>query len=74
MPWSVMPCRWSRPASAPERRRVPLPGVTAADVRTTGALTALIAALPSLLEGEGERMAADGGDPHCARVLDVTYW
>ncbi|MGW0871923.1 hypothetical protein ACWD3Z_15730 [Streptomyces sp. NPDC002740] len=51
-----------------------LPGVTAADVRTTGALTALIAALPSLVGGETERMAADGGDPHCARVLDVTYW
>ncbi|WP_329217098.1 hypothetical protein OG352_14030 [Streptomyces sp. NBC_01485] len=51
-----------------------MPGVTAADVRTTGALTALIAALPSLLEGEGEQMAADDGDPHCARVLDVTYW
>lgn len=22
----------------------------------------------------GEQMAADDGDPHCARVLDVTYW
>ncbi|MDR6973718.1 hypothetical protein J2X68_000387 [Streptomyces sp. 3330] len=51
-----------------------LPGVTAADVRTTGALTALIAALPSLLLGEVERMAADDGDPQCARVLDLTYW
>ncbi|SES42279.1 hypothetical protein SAMN04487983_105225 [Streptomyces sp. yr375] len=51
-----------------------LPGVTAADVRTTGALTALTAALPSLLEGEGEQMAADYADPHCARVLDATYW
>ncbi|MCX4761975.1 hypothetical protein OG562_13530 [Streptomyces sp. NBC_01275] len=51
-----------------------LAGVTAADVRTTGALTALIAALPSLLRGEGERMAADDRDPHCARVLELTYW
>ncbi|MFI5474129.1 hypothetical protein ACIA6D_28305 [Streptomyces cacaoi] len=51
-----------------------LPGVTAADVRTTGALTALIAALPSLVRGEVEQTVADDGDPHCARVLDVTYW
>ncbi|MFC4504872.1 MULTISPECIES: hypothetical protein [Streptomyces] len=51
-----------------------LTGVTAADVRTTGALTALIAALPSLLRGEEERMVADGEDPHCARVLELTYW
>ncbi|MFD9390572.1 hypothetical protein ACFWBB_07495 [Streptomyces sp. NPDC060000] len=51
-----------------------LPGVTAADVRTTGALTALIAALPSLVRGEVEQMTADDGDPHCARVLDVTHW
>jgi hypothetical protein len=40
-----------------------LPGVTAADVRTAGAITAPIAASPSLLEGEEERMAVGGGDP-----------
>ncbi|TQJ52918.1 hypothetical protein FBY34_0632 [Streptomyces sp. SLBN-115] len=51
-----------------------LPGVTAADVRTTGALTALISALPSLVRGEAEQTVADDGDPHCARVLDVTHW
>ncbi|MFD9319914.1 hypothetical protein ACFWDQ_19890 [Streptomyces sp. NPDC060053] len=51
-----------------------LPGVTAADVRTTGALTALIASLPSLVRGEVEQMVTDGEDPHCARVLDVTFW
>ncbi|MFD9429924.1 hypothetical protein [Streptomyces sp. NPDC060002] len=50
------------------------PGVTAAGLRTTGALTALIAALPSLVRGEVERMVTDAGDPHCARVLDVTFW
>ncbi|WP_406009078.1 hypothetical protein OG440_25390 [Streptomyces sp. NBC_00637] len=51
-----------------------LPGVTAADVRTTGALTALTAALPTLVRGEREQMVPDDTDPHCARVLDVTYW
>ncbi|MDQ0580871.1 hypothetical protein [Streptomyces rishiriensis] len=51
-----------------------LPGTTAADVRTTGALTALVAALPSLVRGEVGQMAVDGGDPHCARVLDLTHW
>ncbi|HWU12011.1 MAG TPA: hypothetical protein VN520_37655 [Streptomyces sp.] len=48
-------------------------GLIAADVRTTGALTALLAALPSLVEEE-ERWATDASDPHCARVIDLTSW
>ncbi|MEV7871375.1 hypothetical protein AB0P17_35945 [Streptomyces sp. NPDC088124] len=48
-------------------------GRVAADVRLTGALTALLAALPALI-GEEERWAADRLDPHCARAVDLTAW
>ncbi|WP_411075811.1 hypothetical protein [Streptomyces sp. cmx-4-7] len=48
-------------------------GVIAADVRLSSAVTALLAALPSLITEE-ERMAADATDPHCARVVDLTEW
>jgi hypothetical protein len=50
-----------------------LPGVIAADVRPSGASTALLAALPSLITEE-ERMTADGTDPHCFSVVDLTHW
>ncbi|MER7048096.1 hypothetical protein [Streptomyces jumonjinensis] len=48
-------------------------GTVAADVRTSGALTALIAALPSLITEE-ERLTVDDTDPHCSRVMDLTGW
>ncbi|MEU1088815.1 hypothetical protein ABZ401_18620 [Streptomyces sp. NPDC005892] len=48
-------------------------GVIAADIRLTGALTALLAALPSLLDEE-ERWVADPSDPHCDRRVDLTTW
>ncbi|MFF5637328.1 hypothetical protein [Streptomyces sp. NPDC012825] len=48
-------------------------GVIAADVRLSSAVTALFAALPSLITEE-ERMAADATDPHCVRVVDLTEW
>ncbi|MFJ8002542.1 hypothetical protein ACIQ7D_36480 [Streptomyces sp. NPDC096310] len=48
-------------------------GLTAADVRLTGALTALLAALPSLI-GEKERWRTDPLDPHCAHAVDLTTW
>ncbi|WP_405688281.1 hypothetical protein [Streptomyces sp. NBC_00057] len=48
-------------------------GVIAADVRPSGAVTALLAALPSLITEE-ERMAVDGSDPHCSCVVDLMYW
>ncbi len=55
-----------------------LPGVIAADVRPSGALTALLAALPSLITEEErmtvERMTVDGTDPHCSCVVDLTRW
>ncbi|MFH9419190.1 hypothetical protein [Streptomyces sp. NPDC017529] len=65
---------------APDRLRLylgteeeALPGTTAADVRPGGALTALLAALPSLLDEE--RLTATGtDDPHCSRVVDLTDW
>ncbi|WP_199834509.1 hypothetical protein [Streptomyces sp. NRRL F-5755] len=64
---------------APDRLRLYLdaeeapPGVTAADVRPGGALTALLAALPSLLDEQ--RLTTTGADdPHCARVVDLTDW
>ncbi|MEU8570829.1 hypothetical protein AB0C51_21235 [Streptomyces pathocidini] len=50
-----------------------VPGVIAADVRPGGALTALLAALPSLLDEEW-RTSVDTGDPHCSRVVDLTDW
>ncbi|MFH8515687.1 hypothetical protein ACH4CE_11330 [Streptomyces gelaticus] len=45
----------------------------AADVRPSGAVTALLAALPSLITEE-ERMVVDSSDPHCSCVVDLTYW
>jgi hypothetical protein len=48
-------------------------GLTAADVRLTGALTALLAALPALID-EPERWIDDPDDPHCARTVDLTAW
>ncbi|GGV78296.1 hypothetical protein GCM10015535_12880 [Streptomyces gelaticus] len=50
-----------------------VPGVIAADVRPSGAVTALLAALPSLITEE-ERMVVDSSDPHCSCVVDLTYW
>ncbi|MFF8659764.1 hypothetical protein [Streptomyces huasconensis] len=49
------------------------PGVTAVDVRPSGALTALLAALPSVITEE-ERMTVDEIDPHASRAIDLTYW
>lgn len=49
------------------------PGATAVDLRLSGALTAVLTALPSLIDGHyGTRPAGD--DPHCARVVDLTHW
>ncbi|MYV53757.1 hypothetical protein [Streptomyces sp. SID3212] len=48
-------------------------GLIAADVRLTGALTALLAALPSLV-CEKERWAPDTADPHCSHTVDLTAW
>jgi hypothetical protein len=50
-----------------------VPGVIAADVRPGGALTALLAALPSLL-GEEVHTSRDTEDPHCHYLLDLTHW
>ncbi|MBD0707279.1 hypothetical protein BU197_02275 [Streptomyces sp. CBMA291] len=50
-----------------------VPGVSAVDVRPGGALTALLAALSSLLD-EAWRTSAPGDDPHCRRVVDLTDW
>jgi hypothetical protein len=47
--------------------------VVAADVRTSGPLTALLAALPSLI-AEEERAGRDDADPHCTRLTDLTEW
>ncbi|MEU2791190.1 hypothetical protein [Streptomyces sp. NPDC007100] len=64
---------------APDRLRLylgseeALTGTTAADVRPGGALTALLAALPSLLDEE-RLTVADADDPHCSRVVDLTDW
>ncbi|MFI2350811.1 hypothetical protein ACH492_28030 [Streptomyces sp. NPDC019443] len=49
------------------------PGVIAADVRPSGAITALLAALPSLITERG-RMNEDRADPHCSVVVDLTDW
>ncbi|MBO8183921.1 hypothetical protein [Streptomyces spirodelae] len=48
-------------------------GVLAVDVRPSGALTALLAALPSLITEEG-RVAAEEADPHASYAVDLTYW
>ncbi|MFJ4873447.1 hypothetical protein [Streptomyces sp. NPDC088757] len=50
-----------------------VPGVIAADVRPGGALTALLAALPSLL-GEEWRTSDVVDDPHCRYLVDLTGW
>jgi hypothetical protein len=47
--------------------------VVAADVRPSGALTALLAALPSLMDEEN-RITRDDADPHCSRLVDLTHW
>ncbi|WP_446041141.1 hypothetical protein [Streptomyces sp. SID1121] len=48
-------------------------GLIAADVCLTGALTALLAALPSLVR-EKERWAPEAADPHCSHTVDLTAW
>lgn len=48
-------------------------GVIAADVRPGSALTALLAALPSLL-GEEWRTSDASDDPHCRYLVDLTDW
>lgn len=48
-------------------------GLIAADIRLTGALTALVTALPTLVT-ESERWATDMADPHCAYSIDLTDW
>ncbi|MEV0849719.1 hypothetical protein AB0J21_28230 [Streptomyces sp. NPDC049954] len=48
--------------------------VVAADVRLSGALTALLAALPSLVEEVERAVPGDIGDPHCSRLIDLTDW
>ncbi|MER5850120.1 hypothetical protein ABT126_24510 [Streptomyces sp. NPDC002012] len=48
-------------------------GLVAADVRLTGALTALLAALPALVHEE-ERWTIDESDPYCVRAVDLTTW
>ncbi|MGM9466088.1 hypothetical protein [Streptomyces murinus] len=52
---------------------IPVPDVIAADVRPGGALTALPAALPSLL-GEEWRTTDAVDDPHCRYRVDLTDW
>ncbi|MFF8912645.1 hypothetical protein ACF08M_04780 [Streptomyces sp. NPDC015032] len=47
-------------------------GLIAVDVRLTGALTALLAALPTLVH-EKERWTPDT-DPHCTHAIDLTAW
>ncbi|CAL9490567.1 hypothetical protein SUDANB6_03238 [Streptomyces sp. enrichment culture] len=49
-------------------------GVVAADVRPSGATTALLAALPSLIEEAERTVPGDIGDPHCSRLVDLTDW
>ncbi|GAV46356.1 hypothetical protein [Streptomyces acidiscabies] len=46
--------------------------VTAADIRPTGATTALLAALHPLLDDPLRRTPTN--DPHCTRLLDFTDW
>ncbi|MCF3179055.1 hypothetical protein IPZ70_03725 [Streptomyces polychromogenes] len=50
-----------------------MPGVIAADVRPGGALTALLAALPSLLGERGQTSSPGLEDPHCRYVVDLTH-
>ncbi|MEU2855630.1 hypothetical protein [Streptomyces syringium] len=48
------------------------PDVIAADVRMSGAVTALVTALPTLIR-EDERKK-DSSDPHCSSQIDLTRW
>ncbi|MFD8690192.1 hypothetical protein [Streptomyces sp. NPDC059651] len=48
-------------------------GLIAADVQLTGALTALLAALPSLI-GEEEHWVTHTSDPNCVHAVDLTTW
>ncbi|MEU7278840.1 hypothetical protein AB0A69_08710 [Streptomyces sp. NPDC045431] len=48
--------------------------VVAADVRPSGALTALLAALPSLIDERERAVPGDADDPHCSRLVDLTGW
>ncbi|MEU6393016.1 hypothetical protein [Streptomyces sp. NPDC046939] len=48
--------------------------VVAADVRLSDAPTALLAALPSLIEEVERTVPGDTSDPHCSRLLDLTDW
>ncbi|MEW2130352.1 hypothetical protein [Streptomyces sp. NPDC005435] len=54
-------------------QRPDLPGVAGVDVRLTGSLTALIAAVPSLVE-EGQYRRPSADDPHCDVLVDLTDW
>ncbi|MEU4539837.1 hypothetical protein AB0G15_33810 [Streptosporangium sp. NPDC023825] len=49
------------------------PGTTAVDLSLSGALTALLTALPSLID-EQYRTRPTDDDPHCARVVDLADW
>jgi hypothetical protein len=49
------------------------PGIIGADIRLTGATTALIAALPSLIEEDQHQQPAPD-DPHCDLLVDLTDW
>ncbi|GGV85864.1 hypothetical protein GCM10015535_33180 [Streptomyces gelaticus] len=49
-------------------------GPVAVDVRLTGALTALLAALPALVHEKERWKPTDGADPHCVRAIDLTIW
>ncbi|MEU8786284.1 hypothetical protein [Streptomyces sp. NPDC048637] len=48
-------------------------GIIGADIRLAETLTALIAALPSLVKEE-ERHQPAPDDPHCDAVVDLTSW
>ncbi|MEU8893535.1 hypothetical protein [Streptomyces sp. NPDC048442] len=50
-----------------------IPGVIGAEVKPGGALTALLAVLPPMLEEEW-RALPDVDDPHCRYVIDLTDW
>jgi hypothetical protein len=48
--------------------------VVGADVRPSGALTALLAALPSLIEERERMVRGEIDDPHCSRLIDLVDW
>ncbi|MET8554457.1 hypothetical protein ABZV64_05710 [Streptomyces sp. NPDC004959] len=63
--------------TGPERMRIYAAGgdtheVIGADVKVSDRMTALLSALPSLVE-EPERQR-DSDDPHCARLVDLLRW